>query len=382
MTGKWTIDLGNPNIDKFVADHDLIIKDIRTQPFLGSDIRWEHSDDGWEISLYPRLYYDGPADLTVLNALASILRRSKPYFEETHAAEFNKLKREFLATRPELSKTEKEYYSTIIVSFDSAICSSLEVSYLLKNYYFDFNDLRRLVRYRSENFVSHRGALEFLASMAVLKVEGGDTSLFYDKIIMNKWYDMLPVLDKIESCIKSTKALFSDSKDVFNLFFPDFKEQGLLDKIDVLRRNVVGPRDEQELDYDIAISYAGEDRKVAETIAECLRQSHLKVFYDRYYEPELWGKDLHSHLTDVYSKRAKYCLMIISNNYARKQWTNTEREAAQSRAVSENAEYILPLLLDETEIPGLSPAMAYIRIQDHSIEEICKLLITRVNLFK
>jgi hypothetical protein len=216
--------------------------------------------------------------------------------------------------------------------------------------------------------------------MAVLKSAGGDTSLFYDKIIGNKWYEMLPVLDRIEECVRSRKVLHSDVIDIFNLLFPGYKEQGLLEKIDVLRRNVVGPRDENELDYDIAISYAGEDRQVAEAIAKCLRFKRVKVFYDKYYEPELWGKDLFSHLTDVYSKRAKYCLMIISKNYALKQWTNTEREAAQSRAFRENAEYILPLLLDDTQIPGLPSTTAYVRIQDHPVKEVCELLIQKIKL--
>jgi hypothetical protein len=380
MKKIWSVELTNPNIERFIRDHGLKIKDIRTQPFLGSDISWEKKRGGWEILLYPRLYYDGPAEVSILNALASIVSGTKSWFEETPAKEFDKLTQEFLSRRPGLSDEEKEFYATIIVGFDSALTSSLVLDYLLKNGYVDFEGARSLVRYRSGHFVSHRGALEFLASMAVLKNEGGDTSLFYDTILTNKWYEMLPVLDKIEEYIKSRKVLHSDVIDIFNLFLPDYKEQGLLEKIDVLRRNVVGPRDEHELDYDVAISYAGEDRQIAEAIAKCLRRKRKKIFYDKYYEPELWGKDLFGHLTDVYSKRARFCLMIISKNYALKQWTNTEREAAQSRAYRQNAEYILPLLLDETQIPGLPPTTAYVRIQDHSVEEVCEMLVMKIKL--
>jgi hypothetical protein len=60
---KWSIDFANPNIDRFIEDHDLIINDIRTQAYLGSDIHWEKKGIGWEILLYPGLYYGGPAEL-------------------------------------------------------------------------------------------------------------------------------------------------------------------------------------------------------------------------------------------------------------------------------------------------------------------------------
>lgn len=381
MRKRWRLNLSNPNIERFISDHELQIRDIRTQPWLGSDINWEQHKDGWEILLYPGLYYDGPAEVSILNALASIIRRTKGLFEETAGPEFDQLTEKFLSERPGLANLQRDDYARIILAFDNALCCSLELKYLLNKGYLDFDDVRSLVNYRSERFVSHRCALEFLATMAVLKAEGGDTSLFYDKIIQNKSYEMFPVLDKIDSCIQSNKVLHADSIDILNLFFPDYQEAGLLEKIDVLRRNVVGPRDENELDFDIAISYAGEDRDIAEAIADCLKGNQLKVFYDKYYEAELWGKDLFGHLTDVYSRRAKFCLLIISKHYALKQWTNTEREAAQSSAFRENAEYVLPLLLDDTQIPGLPLGTAYISIQDHSVLNVCELLTEKVRIF-
>ena len=68
----------------------------------------------------------------------------------------------------------------------------------------------------------------------------------------------------------------------------------------------------------------------------------VSVFYDEYEKADLWGKNLYDHLSDVYRKRARFCLMLLSKHYAAKQWTNHERQAAQARAFSENQEYILP----------------------------------------
>ena len=126
--------------------------------------------------------------------------------------------------------------------------------------------------------------------------------------------------------------------------------------------------------YDLAISFAGEDRAIAEAIAQALIKLKFTVFYDKYEKADLWGKDLYSHLNDVYSKKAKYCLMIISNSYAKKHWTNHERKAAQAKAFTQNEEYILPLRLDDTEIPGLNITVGYINYTETGLEETVDLL--------
>lgn len=131
-------------------------------------------------------------------------------------------------------------------------------------------------------------------------------------------------------------------------------------------------------EYDIAISFAGEDRKIAESIAEKLKKEGVKVFYDKYETSTLWGKDLYEHLNDVYKNKAKYCLMIISYSYRNKQWTTHERKAAQARAFSQNKEYILPLKLDDTEIPGLNETIGYVDFRASNFEEIVSLLKSKL----
>lgn len=71
-------------------------------------------------------------------------------------------------------------------------------------------------------------------------------------------------------------------------------------------------------EYDIALSFAGEDRQAAESLADGLRDCGVRVFYDRYEQAQLWGKDLYQHLQSVYRDRAKYCILFISANYANK----------------------------------------------------------------
>jgi hypothetical protein len=131
-------------------------------------------------------------------------------------------------------------------------------------------------------------------------------------------------------------------------------------------------------DYDVAISFAGEQRTEAEAIADRLTERQVKVFYDRSEQANLWGKDLYEHLSDVYQKKARYCLMLVSAAYAEKVWPTHERRNAQARALLQKTEYILPVRFDETEIPGLLPTVGYLRYQDHGAQGICSILLEKL----
>jgi TIR domain len=88
----------------------------------------------------------------------------------------------------------------------------------------------------------------------------------------------------------------------------------------------------------------------------------------------LWGKDLYEHLADVYSNQAHFCIMLISASYAKKAWTNHERKNAQARAFREHREYILPVRLDDTMIPGIAETIGYIDFSQSSPGEIADLV--------
>jgi hypothetical protein len=130
--------------------------------------------------------------------------------------------------------------------------------------------------------------------------------------------------------------------------------------------------------YDIVISFAGEDRPVAEEIARGLVLKGMHVFYDEYARAELWGKDLYSHLTTTYRDEGKFCLMIISENYAKKLWTSHERRAAQARAFADSSEYILPLRLDDTSVDGVLTTTGYIDMRSTALERVVELLVQKV----
>lgn len=140
------------------------------------------------------------------------------------------------------------------------------------------------------------------------------------------------------------------------LFLEDLRSQGGR----LVKAASVPTRTRSLKPYEIALSFAGEDRSFVDAVAHELLSMGVTLFYDAFEEVGLLGKDLTAHFGDIYKNRAKYCGMFISKDYARKAWPQLERQHAQARALRQRTEYILPIRLDDTEVPGLSPTIGYV----------------------
>lgn len=130
--------------------------------------------------------------------------------------------------------------------------------------------------------------------------------------------------------------------------------------------------------YDITLSFAGEDREYVESVAKTLLENNVKVFYDKFEEAELWGKDLGIHFEFVYRRSAKYCIPFISINYEKKIWTNYEIRNAISRAIETKEDYILPARFDDTQIEGLRTTIGYIDLRKYTPEQFASIILQKL----
>jgi len=80
----------------------------------------------------------------------------------------------------------------------------------------------------------------------------------------------------------------------------------------------------------------------------------------------------------MYQDKARYCIILVSQSYAKKLWTRHELKQAQTRAFRESREYILPLRLDDTEIPGLNHTVGYIDLRITDLNAVCDLVIEKI----
>lgn len=130
--------------------------------------------------------------------------------------------------------------------------------------------------------------------------------------------------------------------------------------------------------YDVAFSFAGEDREYVERVAERLHAAGVPVFYDKYEQVELWGEDLYQRLDNVYRREARFCVIFISAAYRDKVWTNHELRSAQARALEAHEVYILPARFNDTEIPGILSTIGYVDLRDLSPEEFANVILGKL----
>ncbi len=131
--------------------------------------------------------------------------------------------------------------------------------------------------------------------------------------------------------------------------------------------------------FHIALSYASEDRNYVEQVANNLRENGVAIFYDKFEDTKLWGKDLYEYLSDIYQNKAIYTIMFVSEAYRDNLWTNHERKYAQARAFTESEEYILPAKFDKSvEIPGLPKTTGYIDLNKLTPIEFSQKVLTKL----
>jgi len=92
----------------------------------------------------------------------------------------------------------------------------------------------------------------------------------------------------------------------------------------------------------------------------------------------LWGKNLYEFFHEIYSKRSRYCVIFVSKEYGERVWTNHERQSAQERMLREKgSEYVLPVKVDNTELPGLMITTGYLTL-GMGVDKISALLIEKL----
>jgi hypothetical protein len=123
---------------------------------------------------------------------------------------------------------------------------------------------------------------------------------------------------------------------------------------------MAGVPEEPVYEFDVAVSFASEDREFVEEIVDRLKDADVRVFYDTDYQAAMWGEDLIDYLDQVYRLKARYAIIFISRFYAEKMWTRHERRSALARALQQRSAYVLPVRLDSTALEGLRPTLGYL----------------------
>jgi len=139
-----------------------------------------------------------------------------------------------------------------------------------------------------------------------------------------------------------------------------------------------GPQQVDARQYDVALSFAGEDRPYVDQVAHLLRDREVRVFYDAFETSQLWGKNLVDHFADLYQARSRFVVMFISKYYVAKAWPTHERQSAQAQALVSPREYILPARFDDSEVPGMAHTVGHVDLRKISSRELAELICKKL----
>jgi hypothetical protein len=132
--------------------------------------------------------------------------------------------------------------------------------------------------------------------------------------------------------------------------------------------------------YDVALSFAGEDREFARRVADLLSSEQVSVFFDESELVNLWGKDLAVELAEIYGKQADFVILFVSKAYVTKAWPQHEFRNSLAAAIGSAGERILPVRLDDSELPGLRATIAYLDGRTNSPERVARAVLEKLGL--
>jgi hypothetical protein len=126
--------------------------------------------------------------------------------------------------------------------------------------------------------------------------------------------------------------------------------------------------------FDFALSFSGHTRSVARDLAILLRERGFSVFYDSDYEHEMIGQDGSKYLRRVYSQESRYCVVLLSEQYEKSQWTDLERESIQARELRGEKGILIPVLVDGYRPNWLPETRIYFDLPKRALEDFVSLV--------
>jgi len=115
--------------------------------------------------------------------------------------------------------------------------------------------------------------------------------------------------------------------------------------------------------YNVAVSYASEQRPYVERFVKRLQVLKLQVYYDRNEQAHMVGKILDQELHKIYIQQSEHCVLFLSNSYIQKPVTRYESQIILSETLfKEGFMYIFKF--DDVTLPALNRNFVYSSVKD------------------
>ncbi len=96
-------------------------------------------------------------------------------------------------------------------------------------------------------------------------------------------------------------------------------------------RNVGFTKVDFSAEYDVALTFAGEDRALAELLRDHLEDHGHAVFYDLAEQHRILAQNVEAYLGPIYRAGSRYVVAVLGPKYGEKRWTLFEAEQYKER---------------------------------------------------
>jgi hypothetical protein len=129
------------------------------------------------------------------------------------------------------------------------------------------------------------------------------------------------------------------------------------------------------LTYDFAISYAGEDTEIANGIFRSLSEKYdeFNIFFALRDRNKIIGEDGEEFFENLFNS-AKQVIVVLSESYKKKEWTRYEWDIIKERNKENRC---IPIKVDNVKILGLPSNFIYLKFNG-DYEDIANLCIEKI----
>lgn len=108
--------------------------------------------------------------------------------------------------------------------------------------------------------------------------------------------------------------------------------------------------DEKDFEFDIAISFAGENRALAKFIVDQLAILDISSFYDKNYEDNYLGGPWSKLFKEIFTEKSRLVVALLDTHHLNKVWPTFERDCFDVRV---SRSEVIPVVLDDTIFSGI-----------------------------
>ena len=133
-------------------------------------------------------------------------------------------------------------------------------------------------------------------------------------------------------------------------------------------------------EFDVALSFPGEARKLVENVASELERliGPNSYFYDNNYVSQLARPSLDTFLQGIYRERSKLIVVFLSADYQRKDWCGIEFRAIRDIISKRDHQRIMFIRTDDGHVDGVFATDGYVDASKYSPAETAGFIHNRL----